>query len=1475
MKIKTGKVFSIIMVVICLVAGCAYGYVSSRSFMTTAAQQAGLIASEAMATQIELGQVAVMSWNSLAVENIDVYDKQDQLIAHVAQAEVKLSPLAMVIQSPTEGLSEINIDGADVSILQREDGSWNYEDLISDSESSSQFNTKINISNSLLRSNYNGQDIVLENVNGTVDMTDYPALALEATCENQGAAAEVSATLDIEDMGAAGRQTFQLALKDVDLANYLKYVPEGTIPEDTIKDISGRLDSLTLIGERNGSELTYRGSAELSDGRFVLLEENQVEKVKALVNFNEKEAKLYTSAETQGQKATARGKIIYNGGSPILDILAESEGFEPKVILPDIDYEGPVKFAAHITGAADNPQVDGEVSVQQGSVQGVTFTDLTAKASYADSQLIINNSKMSIAGGTVEATGTFNAKDYDFLGNVKLHDLSALQLGELAQSFTDSLADAGLDTLGGTISGDVSVKGNANLPENIHVYGAVNGSSLAYKGLTINEMKSSFAKEGDKITIDYLSCILPGNPGNGSFGLDGTVVLGQTVDLSVYASEADLSLLSGLLPEVPLAGYLDIRATVRGPIDDPIVVGKYAARDGSIYHQPFDQLHGSAGGSLRGVKIDDFVMEQGDKTKWYVKGVMGFLGDMGINIQVDTVGARMEDIMQAVAPDQNLTGNVDNIITITGTLKNPHVVGYVHFYQGSYNGIFINGMDGDYFVEDNTIRLQDFHVFTPWLDVDFTGTIDEASNLDMQARVNEVDLSRYNRYLPIPLQGTAQFNGNLTGTIENPLFEGKLTAQDVSVNGEPVTGLGGTVRYEKRFVLMDDMAFSQEDGSYILNGAVNVDTKRIRGNLQLDRGNLHSLIAMAGLQDNGIKGRISGRTMFSGSLDEPNVRLFARVEDGALGSYAMDDVGVAATFENGTLLLHDFSGKEGTTGSFNAKGTIDFDGAINVHAECQNFDVGAITEALGAETPVGGTLDTTLDITGTCDVPKVIVPLSIKNLQVESTLVDSIDALLEVEDSVINIKQWSASKSLAGQVYSLKLDGRVPLAALTEEVPTEDNQFDLQLYLDNADLSLLPTLSEYVDWAMGPTDGRIRLQGTLARPYMTGSLTVQDGAFKIHGITSPMTDFNVRMLLTGNMLTLEQCTGKMGDGSLNATGFLQLADGSYSYNLDVVADKLGVQSSLYTGPFDATLNVQSDTIMVPEEGPTVVPKISGKMFLENVLISLPDSLPESSDGMPLAVLDYTVELGKNVRFLSSSLGDLRLAGGCYFGGLTHHPNTSGSIYVTKGSLSYLKTTFRVQEGSINFGQPDTLMPTIVLRAGTRISSTSVYLSLDGPITSMEFKLTSDPKMGEAEIIQLLTLRTNYYNQDQSDADRLTSMLSIGLQMTLLSEVETAMRNVLNLDLFSIERDTITPGNKFGLSSSSGSEKNSDNNAYEVYNITLGKNISDRAMVKYTQSMNTSDFSYGLDYDLSDTISMTYKRDQDNDYYAGIMARFSF
>lgn len=91
-----------------------------------------------------------------------------------------------------------------------------------------------------------------------------------------------------------------------------------------------------------------------------------------------------------------------------------------------------------------------------------------------------------------------------------------------------------------------------------------------------------------------------------------------------------------------------------------------------------------------------------------------------------------------------------------------------------------------------------------------------------------------------------------------------------------------------------------------------------------------------------------------------------------------------------------------------------------------------------------------------------------------------------------------------------------------------------------------------------------------------------------------------------------------------------------------------------------------------------------------------------------------------------------------------------------------------------------------------------------------------------------------------------------------------MRDALNLDEFSIGRDTSESG-----------RKNSDNNAREVYNVEMGKYISDKVMIKYTQGIGTDTRRYGIQYDFNDHMSLTTQRTQDNATVVGLEARFKF
>ena len=119
-------------------------------------------------------------------------------MASIKEAKVRFSLLSMLFKAPSECIDTVELDGADVSILQRPDGSWNYQDFVSDTPSESKFTGKIKFTDSVLRSNYQQQDIVLEKVNGALDFANDPEISFKGTCESKGAEAELTVYLNVK-----------------------------------------------------------------------------------------------------------------------------------------------------------------------------------------------------------------------------------------------------------------------------------------------------------------------------------------------------------------------------------------------------------------------------------------------------------------------------------------------------------------------------------------------------------------------------------------------------------------------------------------------------------------------------------------------------------------------------------------------------------------------------------------------------------------------------------------------------------------------------------------------------------------------------------------------------------------------------------------------------------------------------------------------------------------------------------------------------------------------------------------------------------------------------------------------------------------------------------------------------------------------------------------------------------------------------
>ncbi len=1449
MKVKTWIIGTLAASI--MAAGGLWYYVHTQNFMERAGEEVSSLATQALGSDVTVGEIEVNSLRDIQLHNLAIYDKQAELIASADEVRVSCRLLAAVLD-PADAVSEVEVTGLQAVVAERADGTWNVQDLLTEEKSSQKFRGKVKADHAQVLLRRAGQELYLTNVSATVDMAENPVYKAEFSADNQGAAIKGTATI------ADTRQIVNASLSGVEIRQYLSFIPAGVLP-DNLEIEGGTIPEADVHIYRRDGVLSFSGEADLAAGAL-RVEDTEIENIAGHAAFTSEEALVNINAEAAGQQVNVHGKIKHLMTAPYMELEASSESFDPGKILTNLPYEGAAKFAAKVTGAFNNPSVDGKVEVPAGKAMDVPFAGAMASVRYQDKNLFIREFAAQVFGGKVSGEAVISTENLGYTAHIKADNIDAAK----AAAYLPQIAG-----LSGRLSADIGGNGTGTDLSTLQLYGSAGVHNADWQGIHVEKATTSFYLADDDLLIDYLSVKMPNHS---SLGLEGSIRDmrdSAQLDLAFYGGHFDLSLLQNLDSRFDLAGLADFKGSIHGDKRNPQVDIKFSGLRGQIFKQPFDSLKFAASGSLDGIGIDDFLMEKDGKEVWQAKGAVGFTGEKKINLQLDTMGARMEDIAALIAPDQPITGNVDNIIKITGTLDNPQAVGYIHFYRGSYHGVLLSGMDGDYFLENGKLRLQDFHAYSPMIDMVLNGTLTTADqSLDMEVTASDIDLKRVEHKLPYEVSGHGTFKGKIDGTINAPIFHGILNAPEVELNGVTLTNLRGMVKYKGTSFDIDHFGFEQDDGTYDLEMFYDTETGTLDGDMVVQHADIAAVAALANAKTDVIAGKADLTAHIGGVIANPSVNVEGEIQQGLAGGYDVHNVGLDLQLLNHIIYINKLSGSQGANGLFSATGTVNIDGPMAVQLSASQLDFGMFTGLAGLDMKnVTGAADIEANIGGYTYNPAADVTLKVVNGGFQGAAFDTLTGTAHLKNGLIDLKELKVVKQVGERTCSALAQGIVPLRALTagkDEWLDDYEQIQLQIGLQNADLSLLPTISKQIDWALGATEGSVKIHGSLSHPLFDGSIVVPNGAVKLKDLTDPVTDMAVKVKFNGSQVTVEEFSGKMGGGSYNLHGRVNFNGlEPEHYDLALSLDKLGVNSKFFSGPVNGQFNL-SDTDFYGHK----LPKLYGQLDFHNCKVSVP-TIPDSDGELPQMVLDVQVNVGDKVHFYSPYLYDLYLTGGFHAGGITSHPKMSGSLQVKRGgTINYLKTEFKIRQGVANFNQVASFMPSIDFFADTKLARANVFLSVRGPLGAAKTKLTSSPAMSQTQIIQLLTLRDAYRdgNTNLSAGD----LLAVGLQMTFLSEVEGIMRDYLYLDKMTISRGS---GSMF-KSQITPKEKENDENKYD-FNVTVGKYVSDKVMLRYTHGFGGNKIDrYGVQYDINDRWGLTLEREA-NEYIVGVEARMTF
>lgn len=1415
-----------------------WGISKSQQVMTGAQGILRTELSNALGSLVTVGSIELTSYNTITIHNTAIYDKQTELLLSSEKITVSYSPLVILRgQAVVEAISQVIVENPTMRLVQGGNGRWNIQDLLQDeNQTSSPFAGKVKLVNGKGTISAAGGTWNVEELNGSINFANKPRVDLELQALHKGAVLTAEGSINTQK-----RSSLHITASELLIEDYQMF-----LPEENLKSVRGSLKNLDVALLQQQGNLEWAGEVELENINGDI-DDIPIHQVKGSMAFNNKGMYVFAKAAVFEQPLEVRGGIRIDTAQPLLNLKVSSESFDLREMKKNIPVNGKIAFEADVTGIAANPIVQGNLELPAGQIAGYEIRNGKASIQMLSKKITIQHASADLLGGHAEGAGKVDLKDNSYQLELKARDLDMAYMAELIPSGGR-----------GRISGQFGITGTGSLAE-ADVQGTVTIGQGEMEGIAFTSAGGGFYRHGGSLVLDYAAVNLK----EGLLTAQGKIDQ-QAIALTINGENISLAQFGGQKKGM-ISGSGSFSGQITGTAAQPEFTGWLTAVNGQVAYQPFDKLSANLHATGEKALLKDIEVIHG-KTKHEGEGTIELTGQRQVNMVIRTHQARAENLVKIFMPDEKLTGNVDNEILLTGTLDNLNAEGKILLTDGSFRGQLIARAQGLYKRIDGTTTISQMNISSLNTRIKLSGSISPQNELNFDVAANNINMKRLNIKLPYEASGRAEFNGKLTGTISDPAFKGQLSAEKIIMNNQEVTDINGEIALHDKEIELPSISFKQGAGKFNFSGGFGMETHEIYGNLTVENANLGSVLAIANRPNKDIQGIVSGEISVNGTVDKPNIWLNGLLKEGHIKEYAVESVKVDAVLENNLLTIHEASAAQGT-GILVAQGTADLNGSIAMDIGGRDIDAGLVAAFFDTTIAPKGKMGFAAQITGETKNPNAAISLEIANGGIGSATFDSLYGLFLVDKKMIHVNQVLLKKG----IYQASAYGLIPMAAINpvgRRQASIADQMDLKLRLDEANLSILPFLTKEVAWAEGQTQGEVHVTGTLIEPNVTGKITVSNGTIKLAALTNPIQKVGVDIRFEGDTISLEKFDGSLGKGSYSLTGTSKLQGLSLgNYNLSLVLNKPEIQSKYFTGAVDGSLRL-TDTGSKP--------KLAGSLVFENNIVNIP-MVPEMAASKLDADLDIDVTVGKKVRFYNPYLYDILAEGQVKFAGSLQDPDFSGRISAIRGTVSYLRTQFKVNEASVEFRKFASFDPILKLNAQTRLQQVAVTLTINGPISAMQVSLTSEPAMRQQEILSLLTLRSNYADkQNNGNAggigrDEVFSILGAGLQMQFVSGIEDKFRTALGLDEFRLVKDTTSTSIKKSYSN----VETTTTVSQEVYNVEMSKYLTDKLLLTYTMGIDHDKRDLGLSYSLSKRTSLNTSIDEKNRTWFGFETRFKF
>jgi len=581
-----------------------------------------------------------------------------------------------------------------------------------------------------------------------------------------------------------------------------------------------------------------------------------------------------------------------------------------------------------------------------------------------------------------------------------------------------------------------------------------------------------------------------------------------------------------------------------------------------------------------------------------------------------------------------------------------------------------------------------------------------------------------------PISGDLNGNLQLGGSELNPTGQGRLEISKARMQDEPLSNIvlqfnasNGTIRSQ----------LTEAQNKLNLNFTPKSKAYEVKLDFPPQEvSKLHSVQA----RNLPIKGKLGITANGAGTVDNPQINASVTMQQLQVRNTAVSQVklDLAVANHNAKFLLASNGGPADLHGSGNVRLSPGY--YTEASLDTNKFPLDPLLAIYMPSRPNGLTAETELHAS-------IRGPLANRNKVEAHITIPTFDAKYQqlqlgttgpVRIDYTNDMITLQPSGLKGTGTSFQFRGRVPLTSGNKIQVAAKGSIDLRLAQ-----MLDPELQ-----SGGKITLDIAANGTVKSPGMNGQIKIENAAFATSEAPIGMSNLNATMQVNDTSVQITNATGDLGGGQLKFGGSVIYRP---QLQTNLTLSGKGVRLRYPDGMrtvFDSDLTLNGNAQASTLEGRVLVDSLSFtsdfdiSSFLSQFTgTSAPPTGQSFADNLKLQI---AVQSSSQLSAGTAQLG-IEGSANLQIIGKASDPVIVGRTDIASGDLFFEKRQYHLEQGVINFVNPNKTDPVLNLTITTTISQYNISIRLNGPIEKLQTSYVSDPPLPPTDIIKLVAFGT--------------------------------------------------------------------------------------------------------------------------------------